>query len=135
MANWWNGYPWRVVQTNFREIDTKDFDEEGFLESLRDFSCNAVMLNAAGLIASYTTDLADHTRSAYLDGFDLKHLVDRCHENGIKVIARTDFSKIPVSVYERHPDWGLPQRRRHAAHLQRLRADLPTRRLSGRLYG
>ena len=107
MANWWNGYPWRVVQTNFREIDTKDFDEEGFLESLRAFSCNAVMLNAAGLIASYPTDLADHTRSAYLDGFDLKHLVDRCHENGIKVIARTDFSKIPVSVYERHPDWAF----------------------------
>lgn len=105
MAHWWNGYPWRVVQTNFREIDTKDFDEEAFLESLKDLACTAVMLNAAGLIASYPTDLDDHVRSPYLDGFDLKHLVDRCHENGIKVIARTDFSKIPTEVYERHPDW------------------------------
>ena len=105
MAHWWNGYPWRVIQPNFREIDTKDFNEEAFLASLKDFSCNAVMLNAAGLIASYPTQLQDHTRSAYLDGFDLKRLVDRCHEQGVKVIARTDFSKIPVSVYERHPDW------------------------------
>ena len=105
MAHWWNGYPWRVIQPNFREIDTKDFDEEAFLASLKDFSCNAVMLNAAGLIASYPTQLQDHTCSAYLDGFDLGRLVDRCHEQGIKVIARTDFSKIPVSVYERHPDW------------------------------
>ncbi len=110
MAHWWNGYPWRVIQPNFREIDTKDFNEDAFLDSLKDFSCNAVMLNAAGLIASYPTELADHTRSAYLDGFDLRHLVERCHENGIKVIARTDFSKISRAVFERHPDWAY----RHA---------------------
>ena len=105
MAHWWEGYPWRVIQTNFRETDTLNFDEETFIKSLKEFSCNAVMLNAAGLIASYPTELADHTRSALLEGFDLKHLVEKCHENGIKVIARTDFSKIPVAVYERHPDW------------------------------
>ena len=103
--HWWNNYPWRVIQPNFREIDTRDFDEERFLDSLKEFSCNAVMLNAAGLIASYPTELDDHVRSTYLEGFDLKHLVERCHDNGIKVIARTDFSKIPLSVYERHPDW------------------------------
>ena len=103
--HWWHNYPWRVIQPNFREIDTRDFDEERFLDSLKEFSCNAVMLNAAGLIASYPTELDDHVRSTYLEGFDLKHLVERCHDNGIKVIARTDFSKIPLSVYERHPDW------------------------------
>lgn len=105
MANWWTNYPWRIIQPNFREIDTRDFDEDCFIESLKRFSCNAVMLNAGGLMASYPTELADHIRSMYLDGFDLKCLVDRCHKNGIKVIARTDFSKIPLSVYERHPDW------------------------------
>ena len=105
MAHWWTGYPWRVVQTNFREIDTQNFDETVFFEDLESFRCNAVMLNAAGLIASYPTALEDHTVSPYLDGFDLKGLVERCHEKGIKVIARTDFSKIPLHVYERHPDW------------------------------
>ena len=37
MAHWWNGYPWRVIQPNFREIDTKNFNEEAFLDSLKDF--------------------------------------------------------------------------------------------------
>ena len=110
MENWWTNYPWRVIQPNFREVDTKDFDEDRFLEELKSFSCNAVMLNAAGLIASYPTELVDQPRSTYLDGFDLKHLVDRCHEAGIRVIARTDFSKIDKSVFERHPDWAY----RHA---------------------
>ena len=105
MAHWWNNYPWRVIQPNFREIDTLDFDEERFLVELEEFSCNMVMLNAAGLIAGYDTELEDHTRSAYIDNFDLRHLGDRCHEKGIKVIARTDFSKIARPVFERHPDW------------------------------
>ncbi len=68
------------------------------------------MLNAAGLIASYDTDLEDHQKSPYLDGFDLRHLVEKCHEKGIRVIARTDFSKIPAAVFDRHPDWAY----RHA---------------------
>lgn len=110
MAHWWNHYPWRIIQPNFREIDTLNFDKERFLQELESFSCNAVMLNAAGLIASYDTYLEDHQRSAYLDGFDLRHLMERCHEKGIKVIARTDFSKIPVAIFERHPDWAY----RHA---------------------
>ena len=49
MAHWWNHYPWRMIQPNFREIDTLNFDEERFLKELESFSCNAVMLNAAGL--------------------------------------------------------------------------------------
>ena len=110
MANWWNQYPWRVIQPNFRQIDTVNFDEDRFLEELRSFSCNVVMLNAAGLLASYPSELEDHTKSPFIQDFDLKHLVERCHENGIKVIARTDFSKIAFSVFERHPDWAY----RHA---------------------
>lgn len=105
MTNWWTNYPWRMIQPNFREIDTKDFDEEKFFSELKSFSCNAVMINAAGLIANYQTELEDHMVNPYLDEFDMKRIVDRCHENGIKVIARTDFSKIPESVFERHPDW------------------------------
>ncbi len=105
MVPWWKDYPWRVVQTNFREIDTLNFEEDEFLTALERLHCNAVMLNTAGLMASYESTLEDHVTSPYLDGFDLKHLVERCHERGIKVIARTDFSKIPLAVYARHPDW------------------------------
>ena len=59
MKNWWNNYPWRVIQPNFREIDTQDFDEDRFIAELESFSCNAVMLNAAGLLASYPTELPE----------------------------------------------------------------------------
>ena len=105
MSNWWSNYPWRVIQPNFREIDTINFSYEDFLRELEEFSCDAVMLNAAGLMASYHSDLEDHVDSKYISDFDLKKLVDMCHEKNIKVIARTDFSKIPQEVFERHPDW------------------------------
>ena len=110
MANWWTSYPWRVIQPNFREIDTKDFDEDRFLKELKSFSCNMVMLNAAGLMADYESEMEDHPVSPYLDGFNMKRLVERCHKMGIKVIARTDFSKISEDVFNRHPDWAY----RHA---------------------
>ena len=102
---WWTNFPWRAVQSNFCEIDTLGFDADAFLDKIRELHANVVVLNAAGIIASYPTSLADQPESAYLDGFDLKALVDRCHKMGLRVIARTDFSKIRRDVYERHPDW------------------------------
>ncbi len=107
MEKWWINFPWRVVQTNFSEIDTLHFDEDAFLAALKEFHCNAVLLNAGGMLASYPTKLADQPQSAYIQDFDLKHLVQRCHENGIKAIARTDFSKIREDVFQRHPDWAF----------------------------
>ena len=77
MSNWWKEYPWRMIQPNFREIDTDNFDEDRFIEELKSFSCNAVMLNAAGLMAGYDSELEDHVSSRYIDNFDLKHPVDR----------------------------------------------------------
>ncbi|HML49361.1 MAG TPA: beta-galactosidase trimerization domain-containing protein, partial [Clostridia bacterium] len=31
--------------------------------------------------------------------------IDACHAAGIKVVARTDFSKIRKPIFEQHPDW------------------------------
>ncbi len=105
MQTWWTNFPWRAVQSNFCETDTKDFDQEAFAAVLSDLHANAVILNAAGIIASYPTGLEDQPVSDYLEGFDLKALVEKCHSMGLKVIARTDFSKVRHDVYERHPEW------------------------------
>ncbi len=35
--HWWQGYPWRMVQTNFREIDMDGIDAKAFAQSLADF--------------------------------------------------------------------------------------------------
>ncbi len=104
---WWTNYPWRMVQTNFREIDMADVDAEKFAQDLADYDATVVTLNAGGILASYPSDLPFHTVNSYLTGSSLKEMVEACHAKGIKVIARMDFSKIPYAVYEQHPDWAF----------------------------
>ncbi|MCR5450569.1 MAG: beta-galactosidase [Solobacterium sp.] len=105
--SWWTNYPWRMVQTNFREIDMADVDAEKFAQDLADYGATVVTLNAGGILASYPSELPFHTVSSYLTGSSLKEMVEACHAKGIKVIARMDFSKIPYAVYEQHPDWAF----------------------------
>ena len=105
--HWWTNYPWRMVQTNFREIDMDGIDAESYAQSLTDFGATVVTLNAGGILASYESKLPYHTVSKYLTGSSLKEIVDACHKRGIRVIARMDFSKIPYAVYEQHPQWAF----------------------------
>lgn len=108
--HWWEGYPWRMVQTNLREIDMEDIDAEAYARQMKDFGATVVTLNAAGIIASYDTRLPFHTKSEYLHGSSLREIVDACHKRGIRVIARMDFSKIRYPLYERHTDWAYRDR-------------------------
>lgn len=105
MKHWWEGYPWRMIQTNLRETDMENMNAAAYAKDLNDFGATVVTLNAAGIIASYHSSLPYHPDSEYLSGDSLKQMVDACHEEGIKVIARTDFSKIRESVYKEHPEW------------------------------
>ncbi len=102
---WWIDYPWRMVQTNLREIDMEDIDAAQFARSLKEYHATVVTLNAAGIIASYETDLDFQPRNPYLHGDSLNAIIDACHAEGIRVIARCDFSKISEAVYHQHPDW------------------------------
>lgn len=108
--HWWDGYPWRMIQTNLREIDMEDMDAEKYAQDLQDFGVTVVTLNAAGIIASYDTRLDFHTKSDYLHGDSLQSVIDACHKRGIRVIARTDFSKIRYPLYEKHPEWAYRDR-------------------------
>jgi len=104
---WWHNYPWRMIQTNLREIDMKDISADMFVGNLLEFKANVVLLNAAGILANYPTALTYHDQSPYLTGASLKEIVELCHENNIKVIARTDFSKVDKAIYEKHPEWAF----------------------------
>ena len=55
--NWWTNYPWRMIQTNLRETDMEDINAEEYAKDLADFGATVVLLNAAGIIASYDTKL------------------------------------------------------------------------------
>lgn len=105
MSDWWDGVPWRMIQTNLREIDMLDIDADRVVRDLLDFRATALLLNAAGIIASYRTALPYHFQSPYLKGSSLKDIIAACHEAGIRVLARTDFSKVRRPIYEEHPDW------------------------------
>lgn len=102
---WWSSYPWRQIQTNLREIDMLKMDADVYVNEMLSMNATLAMINTSGIIASYKTKLADHFQSPYLKGDSLKKIIDKCHENNIRVIARTDFSKIRYEIYEKHPEW------------------------------
>ena len=103
--HWWTNYPWRMIQTNLREIDMAEIDAETYAQQLADYGATVVTLNAAGIIASYQTKLEFQTQSPYLTGSSLREIIEACHKRGIRVIARTDFSKLREDVFAQHPDW------------------------------
>jgi hypothetical protein len=104
-SGWWETTPWRLVQTNLREVDMAHIDAERYVASLRSFHATVAMINTSGIIASYPTALESHTQSRYLQGDDLATIIAACHAAGIRVIARTDFSKVRRALADRHPEW------------------------------
>ena len=105
MNYWWTDIPWRYIQTNLRQIDMLDMDAETYVRELKKFGATITMINTSGILASYPTKLKYHPRSPYLQADSVKKMIEVCHREGIRVIARTDFSKIRREVYEQHPEW------------------------------
>jgi hypothetical protein len=105
MTRWWRTFPWREIQTNLREIDMIDIRADQVVADLQKFKATLLMINAAGIIASYPTDLPFHFQSPYLTGDSLKQIIAACHAAGIRVVARTDFSKVRAPIYAMHPEW------------------------------
>jgi len=105
MSDWWDGKALRMIQTNLREIDMLDIDAHRVVADLEWFRANALLFNMAGIIASYPTSLPFHFQSPYLKGSSLSEIISACHAANIRVLARTDFSKIRRPIYEEHPDW------------------------------
>ena len=106
---WWRDEPWRMVQTNLREIDMADLDAEQYVAEMKAFHATIAMINAGGIIASYPTKLEFQFQSPYLTGDSLERVIEVCHRENIRVIARCDFSKIRREVYEQHPEWAFRQ--------------------------
>lgn len=103
--SWWLEEPYRLIQTNLREIDAIDFDIDVYVESLKDIGANAVLINVGGIVANYYTDLEFHYRNPNLK-FDLiEEVIQRLHEENIRVIGRFDFSKLNEAHAAENPDW------------------------------
>ena len=107
MAKWWKQIDWRCIQMNLREIDMLDIDKEQIINDLKSFDATVFMINTGGIIASYPTKLPFHHQSEYLKGDSLRSIIDACQKEGIRVIARMDFSKIREDIFNDHPEWAF----------------------------
>lgn len=101
---WWKQNKIRLIQTNLRETDA-DLDVELLIDNLRYFSANTLQLNTGGLMAFYPTELEYHYKNPFLKKDLVGEVIEKCHQNDIKFIARFDFSKAHKSIFEKNPDW------------------------------
>jgi len=102
--SWWNRAPYRLVQTNLREIDA-GMDTDAYVQSMVDASANVVLLNVGGIVANYPTKLPFQYRNPFMKGDLVGELIKKLHAKGIKVIGRFDFSKINETLAAKRPEW------------------------------
>ena len=103
--SWWHRNNLRMIQFNMEARDA-GMDVGEFVEQSRQFHVNALMVGAGGMVGFYPSKLEHQYVSPYLgDGDMLGDIIEKCHENDIRVIGRFDISKIHETVAERHPEW------------------------------
>src|SRR5688500_560233 len=104
---WWR-HPFRIFQTNIREIDS-GMDVERNVRDIVDFGANVWLLNAGGIVSHYPSKLDHQHPSPWLkdrpSGDLLGDAVAEAHKHGVRVMARCDFSKLHRDQFEKHPDW------------------------------
>jgi hypothetical protein len=104
-GTWWNRTPIRLIQTNLPEIEGS-MDRDNYVRSIIDASANTVLFNTGGIVANYQTKLVYHWKNPNIGTRDLvSDLITKFHENGIKYIARFDFSKLDSSIASQKPEW------------------------------
>src|SRR5919107_6016128 len=82
-SSWWNRAPYRLVQTNLREIDAT-MDVDAYVQSMVDASANIVLINVGGIVANYPTSLPYHYRNPFMKGDLVGDLIKGLHAKGIK---------------------------------------------------
>jgi hypothetical protein len=106
-SSWWSE-PFRMFQTNLREIDA-DMDVETVLDDIEAHGANAWLVNGGGILSFYPSDLDYQTRNPYLarrpSGDLLGDALAAARSRGIRLLARMDFSKVSERIAGEHPDW------------------------------
>ncbi|MBD0255209.1 MAG: hypothetical protein ICV83_05775, partial [Cytophagales bacterium] len=102
---WWKTNTMRLVQTNLPAYEAASLDPDSLLKDLQDFSANTLLINAGGIMAFYPTKLDFHYPNPHLKENMLAEVIQKCHQQGIKVMVRFDFSRVHESIFKAHPDW------------------------------
>ena len=102
--SWWKEKTFRQVQNNLRDIDgAMDVDYE--VAMLKELGANVVQVGCGGISAFSPSELACQLPTPYLQGDKFGEIVEKCHANGIRVIARFDISKANQKFLETNPEW------------------------------
>src|SRR5918999_3146720 len=87
---WWTR-PFRMFQTNIREIDA-GLDVERVLGQIVDYGANAWLISAGGIVSNYPTRLEHQSPNPVLaqreSGDLLGDAVAAAHRRGVKVLCR-----------------------------------------------
>lgn len=104
---WWT-QPFRMFQTNLREIDA-GLDVERTLDFVEAYGANAWLISVGGILSNYPTELSFQTANPRLaartSGDLIGDAVTAAAVRGIHLLARMDFSKIDHRRAEEHPEW------------------------------
>ena len=82
-----------------------NLNADSLVQDLLSFSANTLIINAGGIMAFYPTKLENQYVNPYMNENMLMDVIEKCHNNGIKVITRFDFSRAHESIFKKHPDW------------------------------
>lgn len=102
---WWKQNNLRVIQTNLPNFVAESIHPEAFVQGLVEASANTLIINAGGIMAFYPTSLSYHYKNPFAADNMLGDIIDKCHQKGIRVMVRVDFSRLHKSVFDRYPEW------------------------------
>lgn len=102
--HWWTKKPMRLIQTNLREIDAS-LDVETYVNTIKDYNANIVIFNVGGIVANYETELPYQYKNPYMTVDFAGDIIKKLHADGIRLIARFDFSKLNETLAFQKPEW------------------------------
>lgn len=104
---WWQK-PFRMFQTNIREIDA-GLDVERVLDRIIDYGANTWLLSVGGIVSNYPTKLSHQSPNPWLadrpSGDLIGDATAAARRRGVRVLARMDFSKVARRIAMEHPEW------------------------------
>ena len=107
---WWLNEQIRMIQNNLQLDSPEKIDPKSHVARLKEMHANVLQLNCGGIWSFYPTGKDYQIESPYLRDDFFGRMTEECHRNGIRVIARFDFSKLPDALERKYPDWWAANR-------------------------
>lgn len=101
--DWWKR-PYRMVQTNLRQLDAL-YDQKTLAREVKAFGADVLLYNIGGIYAFYPTELELHAINPHMKGDALGDAIEAAHSEGVALVGRYDMSKATRLGYEAHPEW------------------------------